>query len=377
MARKRKDRAAIEKGLPGLKERIEHHGHELGEWEPRGDDMFYAACVKCTAHLIAGPIHAIDASLNEPCLGEPPELTEEAQQALSRVYTRLLQLAAKRETRLAVGKEAEASTDPAPESEPDSFAPTPHKALDAVHALLQSTTTETPLFSPTLLYNEGWLLRLILDWFSKHEVDAHPLHFIKGAAWYSEALLPSAFLAKHRGDSLAESWTHADGVIGHFEIGTRAKGDLTLLANADQFVVLEAKLFSRLSVGVRNALYFDQAARNVACMAEVLRRAGRDPSDVAQLGFYVLAPHSQTKAGMFSENLSKASMLEKVHRRVQAYGGARDEWFSDWFRPTWERIDVAPMSWEAAIAAIEGIDPPGGESIRLFYDYCLQFNSYA
>ena len=32
--------------------------------------------------------------------------------------------------------------------------------------------------------------------------------------WYSEALLPSAFLARVREDKLAEFWTHADGVIG-------------------------------------------------------------------------------------------------------------------------------------------------------------------
>ena len=36
---------------------------------------------------------------------------------------------------------------------------------------------------------------------------------------------------------------------------------------------LKAKLFSSLSPGVQNATYFDQAARSVACIAEVLSRA--------------------------------------------------------------------------------------------------------
>ena len=47
--------------------------------------------------------------------------------------------------------------------------------------------------------------------------------------------------------------------------------------DARQFVLLEAKLFNRLSSGVKNAPFFDQAARSVACMAEVLRRADREP----------------------------------------------------------------------------------------------------
>jgi hypothetical protein len=131
-------------------------------------------------------------------------------------------------------------------------------------------------FPPTLLYNEGWFLRLVLDWFSRHDVQGHPLSFGAGARWFSEALLPSAFLARHRGDRLAESWTHADGVVGHFLIGEGGKALLRLAPEAGQLLVLEAKLFRGLSPGVTKARYYDQAARTVACMAEVLRRAERD-----------------------------------------------------------------------------------------------------
>ena len=71
---------------------------------------------------------------------------------------------------------------------------------------------------------------------------------------------------------------HANGVIGHFSIGDEGKADLKLLPEATQFLVLEAKMFSGLSPTVNNARYYDQAARNVACMAEVLCRAERNPS---------------------------------------------------------------------------------------------------
>ncbi len=63
------------------------------------------------------------------------------------------------------------------------------------------------------------------------------------------------------------------------------------------FVVLEAKMFGNLSAGVKNASYFNQAARNVACIAELLKRPGRPVTEFKALGFYVLAPASQIRQG--------------------------------------------------------------------------------
>lgn len=52
------------------------------------------------------------------------------------------------------------------------------------------------------------MLRLLLDWLVDCEASSI-IPVAPGARWYSEALLPSPF----RGDSLAESHTHADGVV--------------------------------------------------------------------------------------------------------------------------------------------------------------------
>ena len=46
------------------------------------------------------------------------------------------------------------------------------------------------------------------------------------------------------------------------------------------------------------------------------------------VGFYVLAPKVQIEQGIFSEQLSKESIQSKVRQRVEAYEGARDEWFN-------------------------------------------------
>ena len=213
-----------------------------------------------------------------------------------------------------------------------------------------------------------------MDWFSANDLPDHPLTLLRASRWYSEALLPSAFLPRWKGDPLAESWTHADGAIGQFRIGQQGKTDLSLLPDAEQFVVLEAKLFSRLASGVTNAKYFDQAARNVACIAEVLKRAEQDPPSLSRLGFYVVAPLSQIDAGVFVAEMDRDSIREKVGRRVAEYDKAREQWYREWFEPTLGRIDIALISWEELMQVIRQHDPSSGGAFEEFYSHCLRFN---
>jgi len=191
-------------------------------------------------------------------------------------------------------------------------------ALRQVFALLESASFLESNIQPTLLYNEGWLLRLVLSAAEKG-VPSLPFHFLQGARWFSEALLSSAFLSRYRGDQLAESLTHADGVVGHFRFSPGSKAGLALDSNGTQFVVLEAKIFSPLSKGTKRARDFDQAARNVACIAQALRRSGRSVDQWTSLAFCLLAPRVQIESGIFTGQLSKESMAEKIASRVSAY----------------------------------------------------------
>ena len=145
---------------------------------------------------------------------------------------------------------------------------------------LQECDTADHKFPPTDLFNENWMLRIILDWFTANGNTESLIPVLPKSKWYSEALLASAFLSQYRGDPLGEKHTHADGAIGHFTIGGSGKGDLVLLPAAEQLIIIEAKMFSPLSSGVTNAKYYDQAARTVGCMAEVLRLSNRHPADM-------------------------------------------------------------------------------------------------
>jgi hypothetical protein len=245
--------------------------------------------------------------------------------------------------------------------------------LSKVQSLMASCLIDKPYFPPTILYNEGWMLRLILDWFSAFKVLDQFLSVPESCRWYSEALLPSAFPPRKRSDSHGEAWTHADGVIGHFKIGEGAKANLALLPDATHFIVIEAKMFSKLSSGVKHASYFDQAARNVACMSETVKRASCSPSKFTSLGFYVFAPQAQIEQDIFTADLNRDSIKGKVERRVKEYGG-RDDWFRQWFIPTLACIKIEVRSWEELIVIIRSRDPDAGREFDEFYKLCLQYN---
>jgi hypothetical protein len=206
------------------------------------------------------------------------------------------------------------------------------------------------------------------------------LSFEEGARWYSEILLPSQFLPRFQKDPQAEAYTHADAVIGHFSIGRSGKGDIDLHPDAKQFVVIEAKIFSNLSKGIRNFKNYDQAARTTACIAETLSIRQRQINDFSSLGFYIIAPERQLKfEPTFQTFLQKDSIRIKVQKRIRAYSDspeaeAKKEWLKTWFLPTLERIDIACMTWEEIISYISSSDSANGDALLKFYEKCLALN---
>lgn len=218
------------------------------------------------------------------------------------------------------------------------------------------------------------MLRLVLQWFDESKVLGHDLSFAPGSRWFSEARLASAFLPRYRGDKIAEGYTHADGVVGHFQIGKTGRAELSLETDVEQFIVVEAKMFSGLSKGTTNAPSYNQAARNVACMAELVRRAGRDPLDVSSKAFFVLAPREQVGAGIFAGFMNKKSLERVVGERVANYDPPETEWFEDWFLPTLNTMRVGCLSWENVVSFIKSADHCYGADLEKFYMQCLEFN---
>ena len=242
-----------------------------------------------------------------------------------------------------------------------------------IYKMLEMAHTDETVFPPTTLYKEGWMLRIVLSAQSEG-IKCLPFTFLPGARWFSEALIDSPFLRRWRGDPLAENVTHLDGAIGHFYFRPGTKAGLIITADATQFDVTEAKMFAHFSPKVTNASYYDQAARNVACIAWAIGQADKPVADFESLGFYVVAPRVQIREGIFSSQISGSSIKKKVERRISAYSGDKRKyaelqtWYRDFFIPTLKHIEIDCVAWEDIVEAIDEPD------VREFYDRCLRFN---
>lgn len=256
------------------------------------------------------------------------------------------------------------------------------KIPNAVVEMLNAADTDAAVFPPTELYNEGWMLRLVLS-AAAGGVSCLPFSFLPGARWFSEALLCSPFSPRRQGDALAEAYAHADGVVGHFRFKPTTKAGLGLVPDSKQFIVIEAKMFSSLAGGIRNASFYDQAARTVACMASIVDRHRKSVSDFESIGFYTVAPDSQIRLGVFAEQMRRESVVETVLRRIEQYEEDREShtrlqsWFQNALDPLIKRIDLRCWSWENAVEAIVAARPDEGHTIEEFYRRCLKYNQKA
>lgn len=243
-----------------------------------------------------------------------------------------------------------------------------------VGELLSRCGEHDSVLPPTTLFNEGWMLRLILDWAAHHRSSLRALSFADGSRWYLEALLPSRFRPRRRGDPAGEGFTHADGVIGHFQLRPGGRGDIELLPGARQLTVVEAKMASGLSVGTKRAPAFDQAARNVACVANLLSIAGIDPGSMTHLGFVLLAPAARIDEGAFMDALDDAAICDAVNHRAAGYDAEAVDWCERWFAQAAQHVSITAVSWESVLADIAAEDAVSGEQLRAFYAECLRYN---
>lgn len=245
--------------------------------------------------------------------------------------------------------------------------------IERVAKLLDRCGGRTSVMPPTELYNEGWLLRIALDWFSTDGPSDSQFSLSPGATWYSEGRLASPFLARFRGDKKAEGFTHADGTIGHFSVSPGDRSEIVPTADATQLVVIEAKLGSPLSPRITNAPRYDQAARTAACLVHIASKAEVEPSSLTHYGFYVVAPQAQISADVFESLVTKESIEEKVRQRAVQFGGGATEWVDKIFMPYFAALKIGLVSWEQIIAEMGAGSFP--EEYGRFYEMCCHFDS--
>ena len=254
--------------------------------------------------------------------------------------------------------------------------------FDIIVKLLQQCAESESVLPPTELYNESWMIRIVIDWFSTYTGNEHQFSFLSESRWYSEAYLPTTFTPTTRTpkDELGEYSAQADAIIGNFTVGNVSKRDLQLTQSAKQFSVIEAKMSSALKAHGTNIKEYDQAARTVACMAEALKIAEIEPNNFEKIGFYVVAPSDKIESnGTFKLFTDIDNIKRKVNQRVEDYSNREDyqvkkSWFDNWFMPLLDEIDIECLSWESVINFIKDKDVMTGKKVDLFYEKCKEYN---
>ena len=179
------------------------------------------------------------------------------------------------------------------------------KFWEAVEAMAKCCDTDTPVLARSEVYNETWMLRLMLariyDFSGDFKIDKQKkkaLDMIRNAVkkhWISEGGLEPAFTK--------EGTTWADAILGDVELGEYDDSDgdkrkvrLIKPSSGGKYepcvVVIEAKMGSSLSKSVTNSSDYDQAARNIACLAKLLLDSQSEESDGA---FFVFTPEKSNR----------------------------------------------------------------------------------
>lgn len=185
--------------------------------------------------------------------------------------------------------------------------------IQTIANILNRCHNSTTNISPTILYNEGWMTRLLVSVSIDAKVYIQNIDFGKIQNWYSEGLLSSPFLARTRTDTLAEGYTHADMALGDFAVDSSNRGDISIKGSDGIFGVIEAKMGSKLSAGTKNAPSYNQASRNLACIAFNTLSKNHD------IFFFVVAPERKIEEHEIKKQVNLKVMLDQIANRFDSY----------------------------------------------------------
>jgi len=231
---------------------------------------------------------------------------------------------------------------------------------------------------PTEFYNEGWLTRLLIFSVTDFGLKEHDLFIKSDNKYFSEALLYSPFLARFEKDPLYESFTYADSAIGNFQIGNDTNKGALKLTGRD-LKIIEAKIFSEFSPKVKNADFYNQAARYIACITETIDKAGKiNQLNDLSICFYLILPKIQfEKKSSYEIAMNKKNIKETVQKRVNQYKHEPDYierklWFDSKFKKVLDKIIIKPIFYEEVIYDLRNYRFVN--EINEYYSMCLDYN---
>ena len=137
------------------------------------------------------------------------------------------------------------------------------------------------------------------------------LEFGKISNWTSEALISNPFL---HATQIRETHTNADISIGDFDVNYSKSGDIKIREDAKIFGIIEAKMGSNLSQNTKYAKDYNQASRNLACIAN---NTFTKPN--CEIFFWVTAPATILKKHEIEKQIDLQHMIQQIQQRFDLY----------------------------------------------------------
>ena len=257
------------------------------------------------------------------------------------------------------------------------------KMIEVAAGLLRQCDTEETHLAPTIFLNEGWMVRIMTSASIKLGLQLKGIDFGEMPNWYSEGMLSSPFLPLYQGDRLAEGYTHADMALGDFAVDAKAHADIRITGETGSFGIIEAKMKSPLSRGTTHAPGYDQASRNLACIAFNTLKTRH------KIFFAVAAPQVTIEKHNIDRIVNKTAMLSRIRKRFESYNDpallreVKDQIFTK-YRSIFQAMDevleraagasLAIVSYEEWLSEFKLLDEELYWEMQDFYRMCKQFN---
>lgn len=217
--------------------------------------------------------------------------------------------------------------------------------------------------NPTIIYNEGWMIRLLVieSMIEKLKVKGLDFGILATKNWSSEALISSPFVKK--GIINREGYTHADIIIGDFDINYDKRGEAKINDNSEILGVIEAKMGSNLSQKTTNAENYNQASRSVCCLSHI---AKNNPN--CELFFIVVAPKTIISRYEIEKQIDRENILNQINQR---FTHSNIE-YPPKTKHQVEKCNVLVINYEEWIDEISNNEVKS--LLKVFYENCLKHN---
>jgi len=219
---------------------------------------------------------------------------------------------------------------------------------ELLHIIKSIESSRTPHINPTEIYNEGWMVRLLVSQSVSYGLTFCNVNFENCKNWTSEALIASPFVDA---PIKREGYTHADIAFGDFSVDYEKRGEIIIDADAKQFGIIEAKMGSNLSQSTSNAPNYDQASRNLACIAHQTVDINR----CNEKHLIVAAPEQTIDKHRLMKQVDLNTMVSKIEDRFEEYSfDFQSEKSKDKVVENAKNINVDIWSFEDWINAFDG-----------------------